>query len=172
MGDDASDRFGRDIDASVELLQRSSDAWGEIVEALTDLVFHAIEGKVADGTLRSPALVYEELVEGDDDLVDWARDQRKSGMFFVDPDEQVQSVMSEVADFVEQTYESSQAKLFLDGADPWVIACAKAQGGVVVTFEVSAPAARKVKIPDVSSHFSVTCVNTYKMLRDLGAKFR
>lgn len=130
-----------------------------------------IEGKITEGSIRSPAFVYDELVEGGDELAAWAREQ-KSAALFVEPDQEVQLAMTDVASFVQGQYESSQAKLFLDGADPWVIACAKAHGGEVVTFEVSAPASKKVKIPDVSRQFGVACVNTYQMLRSLGAKFR
>lgn len=124
------------------------------------------------GLVRSSRIVYGELVdESDDDLAAWARERRTSGLW-VEPSESVQETFTEVADFVHDSYDASFAADFLDGADPWLIAHAVVDGGEIVTFEKSAPAGKKVKIPDVAADFSIACRDIYSMLRQLGASFR
>ncbi|MCH8994000.1 MAG: DUF4411 family protein [Chloroflexi bacterium] len=128
-----------------------------------------LEQKASEGVIRSPRSVYYELVDmTDDDLADWAK-ERKEGELFVEPDEAVQGTFRTIADYVQDNYDESNARHFLDGADPWVIAHAKTRGGEVVTFEVRAPNSRKVKIPDVCDRFGLECTDTYKMVRSLGA---
>jgi NADPH:quinone reductase-like Zn-dependent oxidoreductase len=58
------------------------------------------------------------------------------------------------------------------GADPWVLAQAKADSIVVVTHEVLVPPnSKRVKIPNVCSQFGVLYVDTYTILRQTGASF-
>ena len=119
----------------------------------------------------SPKMVYDELASGEDDLADWVKDRKDQGMFVV-PDERIQVVFGDIADNVEQKYANHHARLFLDGADPWVIAHAKVQGAVVVTHEkLVNDESAKVKIHNVCVHFGVKYVDTYEMLRTLGARF-
>ena len=117
-----------------------------------------------------PALVYSELQNVQDDLSTWAKERRRTSLF-VEPSEAVQRTFREVIAYVMQHYPENQSRRrFLDRADPWVIAHAIAQGGAVVSLEGSDPdTSKKVNIPNVCSHFNVTCVNTYQMLRELGA---
>lgn len=115
--------------------------------------------------------VYEELANGDDDLAIWAKDRKDGGMF-VEPDEKTQAVFADIADFVIERYVNHQARLFLDGADPWIIAQAKVEGAVVVTHEkLVTDNSAKVKIPNICIQFEVKYVDTYEMLRDMGARF-
>ena len=74
--------------------------------------------------------------------------------------------MSEVADYVNATYEPEQAHLFLAGADPWLIAHAKAEGGTVVTFEaLVGPGAKIVKVPNVCRALGLSDpIDTWAML--------
>lgn len=60
-----------------------------------------IEGKITEGSIRSPAFVYDELVEGGDELTAWAREQKSAGLF-VEPDQEVQRAMTNVASFVQR----------------------------------------------------------------------
>lgn len=59
-------------------------------------------------------------------------------------------------------------------ADPWLIACAKANDYVLVTFEQSAgklnPKApgSNPKIPDIAKEFGVETINLYQMLTEFG----
>ena len=107
-----------------------------------------------------------------DELSNWAKDQ-KSGSFFVEPDEKVQAAFTKIADYVNDSYPSHQAKGFLDGADPWVVAHAECDRGTVVTWErLGGPGSQKVKIPNICQEFEVEWINTCQMFRELGVSFR
>ena len=97
----------------------------------------------------------------------WARRVKEDG-FFIEPDALVQTSYREIADYVNDKYVSYEASKFLDDADPWIIAHAKAYGRKVVTFEVSAPNSKEPKIPDVGSGFDIKWQNTFEMVRELG----
>lgn len=130
-----------------------------------------IDQKAADGIIASSITVYHELVdEGTDDLADWARLRENSG-FFVVPNEDVQLQYRRIVNYVNQNYKPHKAQEFLDGADPWIIAHAKAAGGEVVTFETPTKTSKTVpdvKIPDVADKFNVNCINLWKLLRIFG----
>ncbi len=113
-----------------------------------------------------------ELTDYKDELADWAKDQRNSS-FFVDPDANVQAIFREIADHVNDYYLSPQAKDFLDGADPWVIAHAKCDLGTVVTWErKGGQGSKKVRIPNICEAFEVEWVNPCQMFRELGISFK
>lgn len=129
-----------------------------------------IEQKAEESVVSSSSLVFDELVNDfEDDLADWAK-TRKDSNLFADPDELVQESFRLIAEYVNANYEQNQAFVFLGGADPWLIAHALAYGGQVVTQEVKVSASsKKVKIPNVAEVFGVGCLNTYQMIRQLGA---
>ncbi len=127
-----------------------------------------IEQKMNEGVISSSIMVYGEIENGDeDDLLLWAKQQKENG-HFLEPGQEVQIIFRKIADYVNSNYPQHQASDFLAGADPWIIAHAKAYGGKVVTFEVSAPESQKPKIPDVAAAFEVETLNIYKMVRELG----
>ena len=115
--------------------------------------------------LACPELVYCELSDVQDDLVDWAKKHKD---MFVDPDADVQQEFKKVAAYVVYRYPDNQSRRrFLDGADPWVIAHSIAKGGAAVTHEPKDPEnSNKVKIPNVCDNFDVRCIDVYQMLRD------
>ena len=124
---------------------------------------------VAEDRISSSIEVYRELASSSDSLSEWVRERGTSDLFR-EPDRSVQIVFQTIANFVNENYDPSQASSFLSGADPWIIAHAAAPGGTVVTLEVRVGAtSAKVKIPNICDHFHVRCVNTYEMLRELGA---
>ena len=123
------------------------------------------------GVICSSTVVYRELVAGDDELTIWAK-QRKGTGLFRDPSEDVQRVFNEVAVYVQTRYPEHQSQTFLDGADAWVIAHAKVEDAVVITHETMVDDySKKPKIPNICKRFDVNCLNTYSMLRNLGARF-
>lgn len=128
-----------------------------------------LEQKASEGVIASSVTVYDEFEDGaEDDLLQWAKKQKDVG-FFVDADPLVQTAFRQIADYVNNRYPQHQASEFLNGADPWIIAHAKAYGGRVVTFEKGAPNSQKPKIPDICHHFEMEeCLNLYEMVRDLG----
>ena len=113
----------------------------------------------------------ESRQEHPDELLLWARKQ--TGTLFQEPSKDVQETLRQVVDVVVNTprYYPHHVHKFLGGADPWVIAHAKASAGKVVTFEKSEPNSHKVKIPDVAREFGVQCTNIYDALTELGASF-
>lgn len=128
-----------------------------------------LEQKASEGIIASSVTVYGELEDGaEDDLLQWAKQQKDVG-FFVDADLLVQTAFRQIADYVNNTYPQYQASEFLNGADPWIIAHAKAYGGKIVTFEKGAPNSKKPKIPDICQQFVMEdCLNLYEMARELG----
>ena len=81
---------------------------------------------IDDGRISCPARVYDELLDGQDDLAEWARQGRNSGLF-VEPGTSVQERFQEVIGYVRTNYPNTNAtRRFLDRADPWVIAHAVA----------------------------------------------
>ncbi len=133
-----------------------------------------IDEKAAAGRISSSTLVYNELLDGQDDLVGWAQERRASGLF-IEPNPAVQQAFRTITEYVNANYPATNAtRKFLDRADPWVIAHAIAQGGTVVTLEARvSDNSQQVKIPNVCGHssFNVRYVNTYQMLRELGVSW-
>jgi hypothetical protein len=135
-----------------------------------------IEQKGKEKIIGSPELVlskelYPDGIKKPDGLALWAKQQQ--GLLFIAADEKVQKIYSQVAQQVklEPRYHIEHVVKFLDGADAWVIAYAKAFGGKVVTFEKSEPLSTKPKIPDVAYSFGIDCINIWDMLDALNAPF-
>lgn len=131
-----------------------------------------LEQKGDDRIVGSCLLVYEELQDQQDELARWARGQHERG-FFLEPDSDVQSAYREIANWVKNNHQfrSQHIAPFLEGADAWLIAHARVQGGKVVTQETPQPEAKKPKIPDVARQFRVDTVTVFDLLRELGARF-
>lgn len=138
------------------------------------LISHA-----SDELLLSPIAVFIEIAKNNDELAKWAKDNK--GLLFAEPDVKVVESFRQVADFIDSRYESEQwTRLFLDGADTWVIAHAKAHNLIVVTMEggkgseeINPKTKRfigKVKIPNVCGHFGVKCISTFELARVLKIK--
>lgn len=130
-----------------------------------------LEQKAAENVIASTELVLKELQEGEDQLKIWAKGQE--GKLFLPPTVVVQEMFRQVVANVTSNnrYATHHVVAFLDGADPWLIAYARALGGRVVTFEKSEPTSRKPKIPDVAAEFGVNCLNLWDVLTELGASF-
>jgi hypothetical protein len=130
-----------------------------------------VDEMFAQGTVYSSIMVFHELVEGSDELSVWVKNRRGRSIF-VEPSEEVQSCLAEIAALVNSSYEPQQAQSFLDGADPWVIARSKIDAATVVTQEAPVGiSSKKVKIPNICTAFGVPYINTYGMMRELGANF-
>jgi hypothetical protein len=131
-----------------------------------------LEQQAVTGIICSSSTVYEELLAGNDDLAAWVRARKDCGLFIL-PDQSVQTKFTEIADYVKRRYDDANSALFLERADPWVIAHASCDGGTVITHESHVPEnSRKAKIPNVCNQFRVKWANTYGMLRDLKPRFR
>jgi predicted nucleic acid-binding protein len=120
----------------------------------------------------SPDLVYEEILKLDDELAAWAKAHRK--LLFAVPDDLTQQTFAEIAELVTTFYEPHHAEKFLSGADPWVIAYARAHQLRVVTQEslkneqkgANGKFPGAVKIPNICKHTGVQYQDTFAMLRE------
>lgn len=124
----------------------------------------------AAGVVASIEKVSDELVGGGDELADWAHAQGKG--FFLPPDDAVLPALGQVSAWATgQAYEPAAIATFLQVADYWLVAHAKAHDCVVVTHEVPADSVRKIKIPNACIGLGITCMSPYEMLRRERARF-
>jgi hypothetical protein len=136
-----------------------------------------LEEQAKKQVIASSYIVLKEIEEGcadkeqPDELLVWSRTQQD--VLFLPPTIPVQQSVNQIANYVGNNtqYAPWHIQEFLGGADPWIIAHAKVLGGIVVTFEKSAPNSKKVKIPDVAEKFEVKCIDLWSMLKELNAQF-
>lgn len=122
------------------------------------------------GLVFSIERVLDELIAGNDDLAQWARQRVDS--FFLPPDAPVLAAFGTVSQWVNtQGYESSAINTFFQIADYYLVAYALAHGFTVVTHEVPAATAKRVKIPNVCIGLSIRHMSPYEMLRREDARF-
>jgi len=118
------------------------------------------------GVIATPAEMYDEVVAGQGDLVNWLKKHRNTLVLPDEADEaQVRTVLSKgyAADLTEDEIRQI-------GNDPFIVAYACAEDRMtVVTTEGSRPSARRGKrrLPDVCNDFGVRCINTFKLVREL-----
>lgn len=122
------------------------------------------------GMVASIEKVGDELLAGADELADWAAGRSKK--FFLPPDKAILPALREVSIWASsQNYEPAAIATFLQVADYWLIAQAKAHDYTIVTHEVPSDSTRKVKIPNVCIGLGLQFINTYEMLRREQARF-
>jgi hypothetical protein len=131
-----------------------------------------LEASAGTGRIRSIDRVKDELLLGKDDLADWARNVFDNA-FEPTSDPEVLKTFGEIMAWVQaqnQFMDAAKAE-FAACADGWLVAFAKKKGFVVVTHErFSVDARKRVLIPNVCKAFDVEYVDTWEMLRTLGAK--
>lgn len=131
-----------------------------------------LDKEISKTTIFSIKEVYTELSKGNDDLALWIKDRKDTSFFITVDDEETQKEFIKIAQYVQSNFSQEEVNKFLSVADPWLIAKAKVLGATIVTHEVLAPTnTKKVKIPNICTHFGVNYSNPFNMLRDLGAKF-
>ncbi|WP_447046003.1 DUF4411 family protein [Vreelandella sp. H-I2] len=130
-----------------------------------------LDRQFALGTIASVDMIGRELKEGNDELANWVRE--RPDHFISNDDGLTQTLFADIVQFVvEGDYNPGNRDNFLSKADPWIIAKAKAIGASVVTHEaVAAANTRKVKVPNICQQFEVPCLNTFRFLRELEARF-
>ncbi len=127
----------------------------------------------AAGVIASVKSVGAELRKGNDTLAQWAKDNH--ALFLTESDTATQTAFAEVAQYLgtqESLMKAGALQEFLDGADPWLIAKARALGATVVTQErLNEQNRKKFLIPNVCKHFGVAYMNTFELLSLLDAQF-
>jgi len=133
-----------------------------------------LAGQVQQGSVVAPRRVYQEIAEVEDhkdELAQWMKNRRDKGLCIA-LSKAVQDRVGEIQARVFESYSYPEAWDFSRGADPWIIAHAIEDKGVVVTLESDLrPDAKKVRIPDVCDIFDVKCLDMLEMMRLLKAKF-
>jgi len=122
--------------------------------------------------VESISFVANELKKGNDDLVQWAKDNPQ--IFASCDDEATQNAYIQVVNLVMglEGFKPSAKDEFLAGADPWLIAKAMALNATLVTHEKYNPdIKRKILIPNLCEYFKVPYINTFKLLEKLEARF-
>jgi hypothetical protein len=124
----------------------------------------------AAGKVASIDKVGDEIAAGGDELTDSVRDHG-DGMF-LKTDAAVAAQFGAVSTWITgQQYEPAAINTFLQVADFYLIAHALARGQTVVTHEVPANSAKRIKIPNVCSGLNLRFTTPYEMLRREQAKF-
>jgi hypothetical protein len=142
---------------------------------IADSFWKWVAGQVECGNIVSPRRVYQEVAEHekhkDDELAKWVRHRRERGLC-IPPSRSVQDRIHDIGEHIFTKYLVVEAWDFQKGADPWIVAHALEDHGIVVTKESETrPNAQKVRIPDVCDHFNVKCIDTLEMLKQLKARF-
>ena len=122
------------------------------------------------GVVRSPRMVYDEITDRgwNDQLSEWFREREGRGLC-VNPTDDVWECVHEISNYVVAKYGDRLARPFLNGADLWVLAHAKAMraDGVVVSHEGTREPKTRVKIPAVCQVLGIEKVNLFQMLNRL-----
>lgn len=137
-----------------------------------------IRGLADDGRIISIDKVKKEIYDKsshEDELKLWC-DENLEENFFKSTDVALPHYIKIVqwVNSMRHQYNDNAIEEFLqaDLADPWLVAYAIKEDLVIVTYEKSAPdAKKKVKIPEVCNHFGIKFVDTIQMMRDLNSKF-
>lgn len=116
------------------------------------------------GVVRSVVRVREEIARQEDELSRWVRHELKG--LFLSPRGSDGASLELVSDWVaSREFESQEVSAFFQQADYHLIGQAHAGKHTVVTHEVAAPQAQKIKIPDVCKALKVPCWTPFRMLR-------
>ena len=122
------------------------------------------------GKVFSVEKVNDELQRGADELSEWAADRGAS--FFLPLDESVVPTLTAVSAWAtSRQYTPAAVSTFLQAADYYLVAQARAGGHAVVTHEVASASVNRIKIPDACDGLDVACVTPYGMLRRERARF-
>ncbi len=129
-----------------------------------------LEEQNDQGRVASIEKVADELYAGEDRLSEWAGDQGSA--FFLPADAAVVPVLTEVSTWASsQGYEPAAVATFLQVADYWLVAHAKAHDWTIVTHETPSESVRKIKIPNACIGLGLHCISPYEMLRREKARF-
>ena len=122
------------------------------------------------GKVYSIAKVCDELIAGDDELAEWAKERTDS--FFLPVKPEMLRRMGEVSTWVTgQSYTQAAIDTFLSVADYYLVVHALTTGYTVVTHERPAGSRKYVKIPDVCVGLNIKMMSPYEMLRKERARF-
>lgn len=124
----------------------------------------------ATGSVFSIEKVGDEVQAVADELSKWA--QARGAGFFLAPDASIFPALRTVSNWANgQSYTPAAVSGFLQVADYYLVAHAKAAGHTVVTHEVPAATINKIKIPDACIGLGIKFMTPFEMLRRERARF-
>ena len=98
--------------------------------------------------------------------------KKQEAQFFLKPDETVLKALAEISRWINnQDYEEGGKNIFLQGADYYLIAQARAKKYTIVTHEIPSDSKRKIKIPNICIGLQIKFMTAYEMLRKEKARF-
>jgi hypothetical protein len=109
-----------------------------------------------------------------DDIARWISEETPETFFKKTEDQAVIGRFQEMVKwaYAEKQFTDAAKAEFASVADGWLVAYAAENGLIVVTHEEFNPEVkRRIPIPNVCEEFEVEYVNTFEMLRSLGARF-
>jgi Domain of unknown function (DUF4411) len=121
-----------------------------------------LPGLVESGDLRATVEVLVELEVEDDEVLAFVEDLHG---LFLPIDESIQENVREILHAFPRLIHSGRS-----GADPFVIALAKANGATVVC-EEGRGKANAPKIPDVCEAFEIPCIKLYQVVIEQGWEY-
>jgi hypothetical protein len=129
--------------------------------------WNVIAEQIANGNFIIIDKVKNEIQ--DEKLVDWLKHNIDNKLYASTADCMVQYSYIQEWATKNQSFGTSDKAHFADSnvADPFLVAKALKESYSVVTYELSAKGGKKIKIPDVCSHFGVTCMTINDALRRL-----
>ena len=128
-----------------------------------------------DGVVKMPHAVFKEVCDGNDWLVDWCKRRQSNGLD-IQHDAAIQTAYKQLQVYVGNRWRHAPHQIieFSRGVDGWVIAAARAKGGIVVSEEDRAKKSdsNSIKIPNLARDFAERkCIDTFGMLDELKADF-
>jgi hypothetical protein len=123
------------------------------------------------GTVFSVTRVREEIRQGNDQLSEWVAALPDG--FFLLPDQESQPHLEVVTQWISAPgrYPASQAGVFANAADFYLVGYARQTGFALVTYEAFQKQKGKIQIPEVCAGLGVECVPPHEMLRREQARF-
>jgi Domain of unknown function (DUF4411) len=127
------------------------------------------------GEIASISKVYDQIMDGNDELKDWFQ-EKLIKKYFLNVDQE--AVMENYAPVINSVFQNQRYKQYAKNefaekrnADAWLVAYSKTISCTLITDETfDSKIKRRVKIPNVCVEFDIEYLNTFDMLRKLGIK--
>lgn len=137
----------------------------------------ALKQGFATGSIISIKKVYDEIMEGEDELVSWTKNILGKAKFIDETaDNEVVQKYYDISNWVNNNDQfidrAKREFLKTEEADPWICAYAAIHPCIVVTHEEFAPNIKKsIKLPNVLQAYDVEYIDLFDCLRRLETQF-
>ncbi len=135
------------------------DLWRLYPRDIFSGLWKNLERLVSQGNIVAPREVLKELEQKEDELLGWARKNRK---MFIDLDSEQQQLVKGILKKYPTLLDPSKS---IPDADPFVVALGK-KNYTVVTHEKSGGPGGRVRIPDACTKESIRCITLHQMFRE------